>query len=64
MTPLIYTTKGNLPVSDLVQSIEWQEDADAIRLIETYKLGDEVVKQSVHVKLKQGLAAFPEQAAL
>lgn len=64
MTPLIYTTKGNLPVSELVQSVEWQEDDSAIRLIDTYKLGDEVVKQSIHVKLKQGLSMFPEQADL
>jgi len=62
--PLIWTTKGNIPLADLDYKHEWSEDDNAIMLIETYRLGDEIVKQNRHIKLKQGLVAFPEQATL
>jgi hypothetical protein len=52
--PLIYTTKGNLPIKDLNYSHSW-EDADTyMKFIETYTLDGEVVKQSAHVFMKQG----------
>lgn len=62
--PLIYTTKGNLPVADLEYRHEWQEDDNAIMLIEEYRLGSEVVRRNVHARLKQGLQSLYEQATL
>jgi hypothetical protein len=58
--PLIYTTKGNLPISSLQYRHEWQEDGAAITLIEEHLLDGEVVKRAVHVRLKQGLQAAIE----
>lgn len=63
--PLIYTTEGNVPIDSLAYSHEWLEDDMAIILVETYKNKDGVVvKQSRHIKLKQGLSAFGEQSTL
>lgn len=63
-TPLIWTTKGNIPIEGLQYSTEWQETADQVRFIETYKQDDEVVKRSIHVMIKQGLSVFGEQGQL
>lgn len=63
-TPLIYTIKGNLPVADLEYSTEWQEvPGEYTKLIETYKLDGEVVKQSVHVLSRQGLGVGAASAS-
>lgn len=53
--PLIYTTKGNLPIADLVYRTEWQDSDDTIVFIEEYLLGEEIVKRSVHGYLKKGM---------
>lgn len=55
--PLIYTTKGNLPISSLEYSHAWDNRPDAIVFSETYKLDGEVVKHAVHVLSKVGVAA-------
>ena len=47
--PLIYTTKGNLPVSDLRYETVWTETSEYVTLNENYYLGDELVKSSAHV---------------
>ncbi len=60
--PLIYTIKGNLPVSSLRHETAWHDDAECTVFRETYYLGDEVVKQSVHVMRKVGLATSIQQA--
>ncbi len=56
-TPLIWTTKGNIPVADLAYTARWEFSASDIRLIETYKLGDEVVKENAHICLLKGSEA-------
>lgn len=61
MDPLIWTSKGNIPINGLDYLTEWQDMKDQVRFIETYKLNDEVVKRSVHVMIKEGLALFQEQ---
>lgn len=61
MDPLIWTSKGNIPIKGLEYLTEWQDMEDQVRFIETYKLNDEVVKRSVHVMIKEGLALFQEQ---
>lgn len=59
--PLIYTIKGNLPLKDLLYHHEWQEDEQAITLIEEYTLNGEVVKRNVHARLKKGLDSLLQQ---
>ena len=54
--PLVYTTKGNLPVADLTHEVEWRVSDDQIVFVETYRLDGEVVKQSSHVKILTGVA--------
>lgn len=62
--PLIYTSKGNLPVASLRLETAWQDTPEYVTFRETYYLGDEVVKQSVHVLKRHGAAAQGEQAKL
>lgn len=52
-TPLIYTSKGNLPIDSLTHSVDWEDTADYVKLTETYTLDGEVVKQSAHVMAKK-----------
>ena len=59
--PLIYTTKGNLPVRDLAYRHEWIEDDVAITFVEEYRLNGELVKRSTHARLKKGLDAVFEK---
>ena len=61
--PLIYTIKGNLPIASLDYSTEWDVQEGYFKLTETYKLGDEVVRQSAHVYDRKGLAEMAALAA-
>lgn len=58
--PLIFTTKGNIPVAHLEYSHEWAEDDVAITFIETYRLNGEIVKRNSHARLKKGLGTVIE----
>jgi hypothetical protein len=60
--PLIYTSKGNLPIANLLYRHGWFESDSEISFIEEYWLGEEMVKRSVHTKLKHGLDSALEQA--
>ena len=53
--PLVYTIKGNLPIKDLEHFYTWEETEKYIKFTDGYKLNDEIVKESVVVKLKIGL---------
>ena len=55
--PLIYTSKGNLPIASLTYRHEWLEDDVAITFVEEYSLNVEIVKESAHARLKKGLDA-------
>lgn len=55
--PMIWTTKGNLPVSDLQCAVRWEESPDWTKMFETYTLNGEVVRESVHVLMRRGLDA-------
>jgi hypothetical protein len=59
--PLIWTSKGNLPIASLAYSHAWEETPDFLKFSETYTLNGEIVKQSAHVYLKQGQSAQPDQ---
>jgi hypothetical protein len=55
VVPLVFTSKGNLPVKSLEQSVEWKFSNTSIEFSEIYKLDGEVVKQSGHIyKLPEG----------
>lgn len=48
--PLIWTSKGNLPIADLRYETSWEVTPDYIKLIENYyDSTDELVKSSAHV---------------
>ena len=54
-TPLIWTSKGNLSVSDLVYKTEWEDTPDYIKFSEHYYLEEELVRSSTHVYSKKPL---------
>jgi hypothetical protein len=62
--PLIFTTKGNLPISALRYSHQWEDLETCIKFTETYTLDDEIVKQAVHVMMKAGQESSTQQARL
>lgn len=62
--PLIYTSRGNLPVSSLDYETRWEDTPDYIKFVEVYRLDDEVVRESAHVYSKRGLLAEPAAAKL
>jgi hypothetical protein len=50
--PLIYTSKGNLPIASLTYETEWlllQREPLALKFVERHFLDGEVVKESAHV---------------
>ncbi len=59
--PLIYTTHGNLPIASLALSTSWEDTPDYVKMTETYRLGDEIVRESVHVLARKPLSMVGEQ---
>lgn len=59
--PMIYTTKGNMPLDMLTYSTRWQVTAEHVQFIETYTLHDEIVKENAHVLMLSGVAAEAQQ---
>lgn len=57
--PLIYTIRGNLPIASLEYRTRWEDAPDYIKLVETYSLDGEVVRESAHVYAKRGLFCEP-----
>jgi hypothetical protein len=55
--PLIYTSKGNLPVASLVYAPRWEEADEYIKFSETWTLDGEVVKENAHIYKKRGMFA-------
>lgn len=48
--PLIYTSKGNVPIASLKLSTQWDITRDYVKLIERYTdASGEVVRESAHV---------------
>ena len=60
--PLIYTSKGNLPIDSLEYLHYWTEDEDAIFFNEEYRLDGEIVKSNRHGRMKHGLSIEAETA--
>ena len=61
IVPLIFTSLGNLPISDLEYSYDWHISEDEVGFRETYRLNGVIVKQSVHVNKLKGSAMGAEQ---
>lgn len=64
--PLIYTSKGNVPISSLTYEKAWDlTDPRIIFFYEWWKDEDgNVVKNNVHGCVKEGLVIGGEQAAM
>lgn len=62
--PLVYTTKGNLPISSLEYFYRWEHEPEYIKFIEGYTLGGEVVKQSANVLMLKGQQVGVEHQSL
>jgi hypothetical protein len=63
MEPLIYTSRGNLPISSLKLETAWDVTNDYIKFVERYRDAEgEVVRESAHV-YHYGLAATGEAGA-
>jgi hypothetical protein len=58
-TPLIWTSKGNLPVASLVYAPRWEESDEYIKFSESWSLNGEIVKENAHIYQKRGLFAEP-----
>ena len=56
MTPLIFTTKGNVPLESLRHEVEWRISDEVVIFIERYFNDDDMVKESTHVKLLTGVS--------
>lgn len=66
MTDLIYTSKGNLPITELTRKVDWQFSPTQITLVETYtdKQGDEVKRGADVFILPSNMSITLEQGAL
>jgi hypothetical protein len=62
--PLIYTSKGNVPVDSLTYAKGWQITDDTIIFAEEWRdETGEVVKNNVHVYAKKGLPPLGAEQA-
>jgi len=48
-TPLIWTNKGNVPISTLRYETSWEVLPEYVKFVEQYYYEDELVKSSAHV---------------
>jgi hypothetical protein len=55
--PLIFTSKGNLPIASLTYETEWEVNDNFIKFVERYRLDGEVVKEGAHVYDRRGVCA-------
>lgn len=62
--PLIWTSKGNLPIASLQYEHAWEDTPETMTFRETYTLHGDIVKQSAHVYLKQGAHLQPSPGEL
>lgn len=49
---MIYTTKGDMPIADLLHKEVVEDYEDATVTAQEYYLGEELVRRDVHVALK------------
>lgn len=65
-TPLIWTTRGNVPADSLKYEQSWIDAVDFVKFTETFSdpATGEVLRQNVHVMSRRGVFAEGQQAAL
>jgi hypothetical protein len=64
-TPLIWTSKGNVPVDSLRYEHQWIDNADETTLVECwFDASNEVVKKNVHMFGRKPLSFSAAQAAV
>lgn len=51
--PLIWTSRGNIPLSDVKQITRWLNTPVSIQLVIEYYVGEELVKCDCHVYSKE-----------
>lgn len=62
--PIIWTTRGNLPVSQLTYNVRWENTPEYVKLVETYSLNGEVVRESAHALAKESQLQMTGQQAI
>lgn len=63
--PLIWTTKGNVPISSLQYQTSWEITTSYYKFKERYlDAAGEVVKESAHVYQLEGVSAMAEAAVI
>lgn len=64
--PLIYTSRGNVPVSSLEHYIKWDVTAEFVKFTELYKCKrtGEVVREDCHVRALKVPEIGAAQAAM
>jgi hypothetical protein len=64
-TPLIWTSKGNVPIESLRYEHNWIDNADETTLVECwFDASNEVVKKNVHMFGRKPLNMGAQQAAM
>lgn len=58
--PLIFTSKGNLPIANLKQRVLWTDNEDETICAAEMWLGDECVRREVHIYKRKGLEVLGE----
>jgi hypothetical protein len=54
--PLIWTTKGNLPIASLQQFVQWELTDDYVKFREVHKTADgEIVRDATHIYKRKGV---------
>lgn len=61
--PVIWTSKGNLPIADCEQYVQWIVTDESITFVLSVKHRGEEVKREVHIYMKHGLSTQAEQAS-
>jgi hypothetical protein len=63
--PLIYTSKGNLPIDSLSYQTRWELTDEYIKFVERYlDATGEVVRESAHVYSKQPVTGYGQAASI
>jgi hypothetical protein len=63
--PLLYTSKGNIPMASLRYETDWQFDDQGITFTERYYDGEDVVKHNAHrYQLPEGATLKLTQGAI
>ena len=52
--PLIYTSKGNLPIASLEERVIWTDDENDVTCSVEYSLDGECVRRQCNVYVKKG----------